>query len=56
MIHDEDSNEAMETNVIGLPKEGVGVTGGMGYSKPKFKKSLIEVKEGQEITIYLKYF
>ena len=40
VIHDEDSDAAMKTNMIGLPKEGVGVTGGMGYSKPKFSKSL----------------
>ncbi|WP_411826337.1 DUF2141 domain-containing protein [Luteolibacter sp. AS25] len=56
VIHDENSNEAMETNFIGLPKEGVGVTGGMGYSKPKFQKSLINVAAGQNISIFLKYF
>ncbi|MEP2776010.1 MAG: DUF2141 domain-containing protein [Luteolibacter sp.] len=56
VIHDEDSNGAMETNFIGLPKEGVGVTGGMGYSKPKFHKSLIDVAAGQVVSIALKYF
>ncbi|MDP4624217.1 MAG: DUF2141 domain-containing protein [Akkermansiaceae bacterium] len=56
VIHDENSDGAMETNFIGLPKEGVGVTGGMGYSKPKFHKSVIEVKAGQEVSIFLKYF
>lgn len=56
VIHDENSNGAMETNFIGLPKEGVGVTGGMGYSKPKFHKSVINVVAGQNVSIYLKYF
>ncbi|MGJ8635149.1 MAG: DUF2141 domain-containing protein [Luteolibacter sp.] len=56
VIHDENSNRAMETNFIGLPKEGVGVTGGMGYSKPKFSKSCIEVKAGENVSIPLKYF
>lgn len=56
VIHDENSDGAMETNFIGLPKEGVGVTGGMGFSKPKFRKSVINVAAGQNISIYLKYF
>lgn len=49
VVQDEDSDGVMETNFIGLPKEGVGVTGGMDYSKPKFSKSVIDVKVGLEI-------
>lgn len=56
VIHDENADGKMQTNILGIPREGVGVTNGLGRTKPKFRNSTIKIKPGDTITIALKYF
>lgn len=56
--HDENDNGKMETSLIGIPKEGLGVSndakGKMG--PPKFKDAKFKVeKEAQTVEINIKY-
>lgn len=56
VLHDEDSDGKLATNFIGIPKEGVGVSGELGNSKPDFNKCLVPVKQGANQKIRLKYW
>lgn len=49
VIHDEDSDGYLETNALGMPKEGVGVSGN-GGGIPRFKKARFEVEAGEQVT------
>jgi uncharacterized protein (DUF2141 family) len=57
MIHDENGNGTLDTNFIGIPTEGLGVsnnprlTGKPGYDEAKFN-----IKGNTAITITAKYF
>jgi uncharacterized protein (DUF2141 family) len=57
MIHDENGNGKLDTNFIGIPTEGLGVsnnprlTGAPGYDESKF-----QVSGNTAITITAKYF
>ena len=57
-IHDEDSNGKLNTNWLGIPKEGTGVTndakGSMGAPEYKDAKIIFE-KDGQAITFHMSY-
>jgi uncharacterized protein (DUF2141 family) len=59
VLHDENSNGKMDTNALGVPKEGYGET---NNPKPKFraatfKESLFDLPaEGASLTISLQYF
>jgi uncharacterized protein (DUF2141 family) len=50
-VHDENDNGEMDTNWIGIPREGLAVSrdakGSMG--PPKFKDAVLEISESQEI-------
>ncbi len=56
ILHDEDKNGKLATNIVGIPREGVGISNGIGNSKPKFEKAVIDVKPGDNFTIPLKYW
>lgn len=56
ILHDEDGDGKAATNFIGIPKEGVGVSGPLGNSKPVFAKCLIEVAPGGSITVNMRYW
>ena len=59
ILHDENANNKMDTNFLGIPKEGYGVT---NNPKPKrrsatFAESLFTLPpEGATMTISLQYF
>jgi len=57
-FHDENSNEEMDTNFIGIPKEGVGFSNdAMGKFGPKdFSEWLFEVSGDTAIKITTQYF
>jgi uncharacterized protein (DUF2141 family) len=55
-IHDENGNGALDTNFIGIPTEGVGVSNNprlMG--KPQFDEARLEIKGKTAITVSAKY-
>jgi uncharacterized protein (DUF2141 family) len=59
VLHDENGNGQMDTNLLGIPKEGYGVT---NNPKPKrraarFDEALFDLPpDGRELTISLQYF
>jgi uncharacterized protein (DUF2141 family) len=59
VLHDENKNNDMDTNLIGIPTEGYGVTNNPKprFRGAKFKEALFTLpKEGAEMTISLQYF
>lgn len=59
IMHDENDNGKLDTNFIGIPKEGVGVSNNpkIGMGGPKFNDSVftLDTKE-LEVTVDMKYF
>lgn len=56
--HDENSNKKLDTNFVGMPKEGYGFSNGAKgtFGPPKFKDTAITVGEGTtSATVILKY-
>jgi len=56
--HDENSDKKLDTNFVGMPKEGYGFSNGAkgSFGPPKFKETAITVGEGTtSATIMLKY-
>jgi uncharacterized protein (DUF2141 family) len=59
IIHDENSNDKLDTNLFGVPKEGFGFSNDvMGtFGPPSFEKSMIKWSGHHEpVLITLKYF
>jgi|SRR5271165_458790 len=57
MIHDENNNGELDTNLLGIPTEGLGVSNNprlMG--KPNFSEAQFAVKGNTSISIQAKYF
>ncbi|MCB2089061.1 MAG: DUF2141 domain-containing protein [Sphingomonadaceae bacterium] len=52
--HDEDSDGKLDTNFIGMPKEGVGVSNNPG-GMPGWKKSLVPVAGDTSIAVTIRY-
>ena len=57
IYHDANANSEMDTNWIGMPKEGVGVSNPAKarMGPPKFEDALIEINADTEFRIPLKY-
>ena len=55
-LHDVNSNEKLDTNWIGIPKEPVGVSSYSPKMKPSWKKAQFELTKNQTISIELKQF
>jgi uncharacterized protein (DUF2141 family) len=55
VFHDENSNQKLDTNLVGLPKEKWGVSNNVKakLGPPDFKKMLFEVHENTSIAINL---
>jgi uncharacterized protein (DUF2141 family) len=53
-FHDEDGDGKLKTNFIGIPREGVGVSGKAG-GIPSFDKAAIPVKPGTGVTLTMRY-
>lgn len=60
VFHDENANEKLDTNFVGIPKEGFAFgNNAMGmFGPPSFEKSKVVIKRGAtaEQSISLKYF
>ncbi len=46
VYHDKDDSGALETNMVGAPKEPVANTGEKAFLKPKFEPSSFELEDG----------
>ncbi len=58
IMHDENNNGKLDTNFIGIPKEGVGVSNNpkIGFGGPKFEDSVFTLdKKELEVTVAMKY-
>ena len=57
VIHDSNRNEKLDTNFIGIPKEGFGFTNdAMGkFGPPSFEKAKVRLKSTASFTIHLRY-
>lgn len=58
MYYDENNNGIMDTNLLGIPKEGFGFSNNaeVGSSPPSFEKTMFKIKDGVvKQTIQLTY-
>lgn len=58
VFHDENSDKKIETNFIGMPKEGVAVSNGAKgrFGPPKFEDAKMNFDSGEKtLTLKLKY-
>jgi len=58
VIHDTNDNKELDTNLIGVPKEGFGFSNdAMGlFGPPGFEKASFEFDGNKEVSINLRYF
>lgn len=57
ILHDEDGDGKLKRNIVGIPQEGVGMTGKpLGNRAPKFEDAVTEINGNQKIDITLKYW
>ncbi|MEM1176292.1 MAG: DUF2141 domain-containing protein [Pseudomonadota bacterium] len=55
LFHDANSNGKMDTNSLGLPKEGYGFSGKGGrFGPPKFAKASFEIVDGTDNTVEIR--
>ncbi|MXO73128.1 DUF2141 domain-containing protein [Alteraurantiacibacter buctensis] len=54
VIHDEDMNGRLKQNFIGMPTEGVGVTGNPG-GIPRFAGSVVDLAAGSVVGVRVRY-
>lgn len=54
VIHDEDTNGRLKQNFIGMPSEGVGVTGNPG-GMPRFAGSVVQLAAGSVVGVRVRY-
>ncbi len=52
--HDEDGNGKLKTNIIGIPKEGVGVSNNPG-GIPSFNRAQVQVNWNGALSIMMRY-
>jgi uncharacterized protein (DUF2141 family) len=57
LIHDENANHKLDTNFLGIPKEGFGFSNNprILFGPPSFEKASLELKEDQVVTIEMRY-
>jgi uncharacterized protein (DUF2141 family) len=57
-IHDENKNDKLDTNWLGIPKEGFGFSNNpsMSFGPPSFDKTIFELNESKVIKCKPKYF
>ena len=57
ILHDEDGDGKLKRNLIGIPGEGVGMTGKpLGNRAPRFDEAVIEIRGNEKREITLKYW
>lgn len=58
VYHDENNNQRLDSNFLGIPKEGVGASNDAKASMgpPKYQDALVAINEGrQSLTIHIHY-
>jgi uncharacterized protein (DUF2141 family) len=57
-FHDENENEDIDTNWLGIPREGFGFSNNpkMLFGPPKFKKTLFDLNESKTLKVKPKYY
>lgn len=55
VFHDENSNDELDTNWLGIPKEAVGFSNAKmkTFGPPKFKECVISLKKDNKVTVIL---
>jgi uncharacterized protein (DUF2141 family) len=57
ILHDEDGDGKLKRNIVGIPQEGVGMTGKpLGNRAPRFDEAVIEIKGDEKCEITIKYW
>lgn len=57
ILHDEDGDGRLKRNLVGIPVEGVGMTGKpLGNRSPRFEEAIVEIQGDQQREIILKYW
>lgn len=58
VIHDENDNDKLDTNFLGIPLEGVGFSNNpkLYFGAPSFKKCEFKLDENKSLEINLKHF
>lgn len=54
VFHDENRNGRLNQNFIGMPTEGVGVSGNPG-GMPRFASSLVALENGSAVPVQMRY-
>ena len=59
VVHDENGNQTLDSNILGVPAEGYGVSNNRTYalSEPRWDESRFELAAGEhrQLTIRLRY-
>ncbi len=56
VIHDENGNGQLDTNFLGIPNEGIGISNNPRlFGKPRFGEARFDLKGNMSITIGTKY-
>jgi uncharacterized protein (DUF2141 family) len=57
VYHDENNNDELDTNLIGMPKEGIGVSNNVmpKMSKPKFEEAKFTLTTDKSLPINIRY-
>lgn len=57
ILHDENNNDKMDVNILGIPKEGFGFSNnpGIRFSAPGYKDTKFLLNNNTSITINMKY-
>jgi uncharacterized protein (DUF2141 family) len=58
VMHDANGNDKLDTNILGIPKEGFGFSNNvMGtFGPPSFEKAKVEVGSNKTVSISMRYF
>ena len=57
VLHDENSNGRLDTNLLGMPQEGYGVSGDAfrRFGPPRYADALIDLGPGAAVVIPMRY-
>jgi uncharacterized protein (DUF2141 family) len=56
LIHDEDGDDELDTNLLGIPREGLGVSNNPTGGIPRFRDAAFDIDGGHPaMTIWLRY-
>lgn len=54
-VHDENSNNQMEKNILGIPKEGAGLSNYSRGGYPSYDKAKVHISENTSLQIKIRY-